>query len=232
MTGKVLFLLFSVALIGAYGYPDRSKIIDRINFARTSPQDMAVLITARYNTLAGAADAVVYLQNSPELTELATSQGVQAAAQLHANYLKARTVLTNPYSGCSGSHIENRINQVGTWTQLGENILTGESDEEKIVVTWIIDANSDNKINRRNIFENGFTSIGVGVSDGINSKNIVVVDFAGGFTCDDPCPNVPARDVDYECTSPAYTYGSNGSILSIKTAFSFICFLFLIIFAL
>jgi len=231
MRAKVIFLLVSV-LVGVFAYPDRNKIIDRINFARTSPQDFAVLITARYNTLPGAADAVVYLQNSPELSALTVSQGVQAAAQLHANYLKATTVLTNPYVGCSGRHIEKRINQVGTWTQLGENILTMESDEEKIVVTWIIDLNSDNKINRRNIFENGFTSIGVGVSDGINSKNIVVVDFAGGFTCEDPCPNVPARDVDYDCTDPAFTYGSSGSILSIKTAVSVMSLLLLFIFVL
>ena len=231
MRGKIIFLLVSV-MVGVMAYPDRTKITDRINFARTSPQDFATLITARYNTLPGAAEAVVYLQNSPQLSALTVSQGVQAAAQLHANYLKARTVLTNPYAGCSGSHVENRINQVGTWTQLGENIMTMESDEEKIVVNWIIDINSDNKINRRNIFENGFTSIGVGVSDGINSKNIVVVDFAGGFTCEDPCANVPARDVDYDCSLPAFTYGSNGSILSIKTAISLICLLFLIIYVL
>jgi len=225
---KQVFFLISL-LLTCSCLPDYNKIVDRINFARTDPQAFALLISARYNNLPDAAAAVQYLQTSPTLPALTVNQGVHAAAQLHANYLKTRTVLTIPYMGCTGSHIENRINQVGTLAQVGENIVTMIEDEEEIVVKWIIDADSFNKVNRRNIFEKGFDVIGVGVSDGPYSKNIVVVDFAGGFMCNDPCPNVPTQDVGYYCTANPYTYGNSGIILSARTVMTLFGLVWLIV---
>jgi len=217
---KQTFFLISLFVV-SLGLPDYNKIVDRINYARTDPQAFALLIVARYNNLPEAAAAVQYLQTSPTLPALIINQGIQAAAQLHANYLKTQTVLTIPYIGCSGNHLENRINDVGTWSQLGENVATMMLDEEEIVVKWIIDINSFNKVNRRNIFEKGFEYIGVGVSDGLNSKNIVVVDFAGGFVCTDPCPNIPTQNVDYRCSPNPYTYGKLGMIFSIRGAMTY-----------
>lgn len=61
----------------------------------------------------------------------------------------------------------DRASLAGTWSHVGENIMTNTGTEEEIVAKWIIDTISTNKINRRNIFENTYTSVGVGVSNGI-----------------------------------------------------------------
>lgn len=214
---KALLIVFSL-LVACNCLPDIGQIVDRINYARTNPQDFASIIEARYSTLTGATDAINYLMSAPEISALSVSQGVQASAQLQANYLRQQSFLINPYVGCSGSRVQDRLSQVGTWTQVGENIMTLYDEEEEIVVRWVIDGLSDSKTNRRNIRENGFTSVGVGVSDGRSSSNIVVADFAGGFTCNSPCPNVPTQDVDYSCTANPYTYGNSAFILSGKVA--------------
>ena len=221
---KKVFLLFNL-LTACLCLPDASKIVDRINYARTNPQDFATLISSRYSQLPGAEEAIEYLKAAPSLSSLTRAHGVNAYAQLQANYLRSQSLILNPYAGCSGATIQARATQVGTWTNLGENVATEVYDEELTVVTWVIDYDTDIKLNRRNILNSQFDSIGVGRSDGKASKNIVVVDFAGSFVCTSPCPNVPALDTDYGCTGKAYTYGNGAALLGIKSIFSLLSLL-------
>ena len=116
-------------------------------------------------------------------------------------------MITNPHAGCESTRVGDRVSLAGSWSHVAENIMVNTDSEEKMVAKWIIDTISTNKVNRRNVFENMFTGVGVGVSDGTYFKNITVVNFANGFSCTSgTCPNIPNVDSSYDCSGDPFAH--------------------------
>jgi len=102
---------------------------------------------------------------------------------------------------------------VANWTKLAENVANGLNDPEQVVVAWILDYGVTNKVDRVNIMDSHFDSIGIGVSNSDVSPQTVVVNFATNFNClSTKCPNVPSKDVGYHCTANPYTYGGSTAL--------------------
>ena len=202
---QILLLLFF--LIGSLSLPNPNKVVEQLNQVRTDPISYVTVIKTKYSHYPGADEAIEFLTNTPKARALIDTQALQASAQLHANYLKGQSVIVNPHEGCNSNHIHDRITQVGSWSQVAESITYKAGSEEEIVAKLIIDSDSSNKINRRNVMSNSFTHVGVGVSNSGRYKNITVIHFAGEFSCS-PCPLVPSENVEYHCTSPAYLYSA------------------------
>ncbi len=200
---QVLLLLFF--LIKCFSLPEPSKVVEQLNQVRTDPISFVTVIKTKYSHLPGADEAIEFLTGTPKAESLRNSQGLRASAQSQANFLKSRSVIVNPLEGCDRSHITDRISDVGSWTQVGESFTYAAETEEEVVAKLIIDGNSSNKVNRRNVMANSFTHVGVGVSDSGRYRNMVVIHYAASFSCS-PCPDVPAENSAYYCTKPAYTY--------------------------
>jgi uncharacterized protein YkwD len=199
-------LLLLIVLIHTNALPDATAILDNINIARTTPSAFATIIQTKYSDILGAADAVAYLNTAPTLNAVLLKTALSAGAQLHANYLKTQPYIMNPHVGCNENLLKDRVNDLGTYTKIGENVISGISNEEEIVARWLIDSEYSSKINRRNILYNDFKYVGIGSSNTVFMNNLVVVYFADGFTCN-PCANIPAKDVGYDCSPNPYTYG-------------------------
>lgn len=208
-TNALIFIIICCAIISTKAdYPSRNDVVSQINKARTRPSSFASIIQNSYSTYSSRSEiqaAVSFLRNVTPLTALKNETGLDATAQMQANYLNSRVAnWANPHIGCSNSRISDRIKLAGSWSsKIGESIAYSINSAEELVAVWIIDSQVSTRQNRMNIFEPGFTEVGVGIS-GSSANLTMVANFAQDFTCNATCVNVPKIGGKYDCTGDPF----------------------------
>jgi uncharacterized protein YkwD len=154
------------------------QVLDEINFARTSPQSYARVIADRSGGRGQSAaerEAVRFLQNAKPLPALSFSDGLAAAASLHV-------AEQGPRGEMGHGRMPQRVARYGTWSRcLGENIDYGRQGARGIVVALIVDERVPSRAHRKNIFNHGFSVVGVAYGSHARFGTMCVMDFAGGF---------------------------------------------------
>lgn len=105
------------------------------------------------------------------LPALSINQKINNAAQVHANDLAARDVMS--HTGGDGSNAGQRLDNQGYyWTAWGENVATGYSNAAATVEAWM-----NSPSHRQNILSSVYNEIGVGLAYAADGSSYWVQDF-------------------------------------------------------
>jgi uncharacterized protein YkwD len=189
--------------------PNKTSILDAMNKVRTDPIGFAKVLSDKYNSSKyGSSDEIQntinFLSNITPMAAFSEVQGLDAASQIQANYLRDNNI-SDPSIGCFNTSAQDRIKLAGRYTDLAnENILRSNySYPEEIVAIWIIDSGYQNTPHRNNLMNQNHSSVGIGLSSNQNitewTSNIII-DFARDFVCNYPCPTVPQINAEFTCT--------------------------------
>ena len=218
----VILLLCFPALI--FGFVDKTAILDVMNIARTTPTVFAATIEAKYmnfvrfkwlvgdemwltnDGINAVREAVAVLKAASPVSPLMSSKGLDVMAQVQANYLKSKSDISNPYTGCSSNNVGTRVSEIGKWTSIGESILGRLTTAEEIVVQLVVADGDANRMHRQNLLNPAFDSVGFGFSNTDSVSNVVVIDYAQNFKCSSTCPTIPTINKVYNCKGAGYEY--------------------------
>ncbi len=217
-----ILLLCFPALI--FGFVNKTEILDVMNIARTKPTVFAATIEAKYmnfvrfkwivgdnmwltnDGINAVREAVAVLKAASPIDPLKSSKGLDVMAQVQANYLKSKTDISNPYSGCSSNNVGTRVSEIGKWKSIGESVLGRLTTAEQIVVQLVVSDGDADRMHRENLLNPSFTSVGFGFSNTDSVKNVVVIDYAEDFKCSGTCPTIPTLNKVYNCKGAGYEY--------------------------
>ncbi|RAX54478.1 hypothetical protein CCY99_03780 [Helicobacter sp. 16-1353] len=131
--------------------------------------------------VAAVNDAINALKAQKAVSPLQPSKGLSKAAQDFAKEQSQTGAMG--HNGKDGSTMKSRIESNGKWQKtIGENINYGSANANQIVVDLIIDDGVPTRGHRKNIYNDNYKVVGIGVNTHPKYKNVCVMDFAGGFS--------------------------------------------------
>lgn len=125
-------------------------------------------------------ECVEALLGENPLSPLVPSAGLSQAALDHAKD-QSESGLTG-HDGADQSNPQGRVERYGQWLNtMGENIAYGQLTGREVVVGLLVDDGVPNRGHRKNIFNPGFTTVGVGCESHPRFDVVCVMAMAGGF---------------------------------------------------
>jgi uncharacterized protein YkwD len=186
----------------AEGLIDTTQLLTEINNARTDPSGYANTIEQKYmnfrrfkwlmdnNTyqtsegINAVRDTITWLRSAPAVGALTLETGITVMAQVHANSFTGNaTSETTPYVGCRSENVGQRLDMVGGWTSVGENIVGRVPVAEHVVPMMLVSDGDNNRQMRLNMMSSNFTQVGFGQQNTTDVNDMLVVNFAAGFSC-------------------------------------------------
>ena len=126
-------------------------------------------------------EAIEFLKKQQPLPELQLSEGLQKAAQDHANDIGPKGLCS--HSGSDGSSTANRVEKYGKWDGgIGENIDFGNDVAEEAILSLLVDDGVEGRGHRKNLFNPHFKYTGIGVQDHKDMKLCCVIVYSNDFT--------------------------------------------------
>jgi uncharacterized protein YkwD len=176
------------------------EIIIELNRARSNPvgyakklEDFKRHYVGQYIYIAGRTqvvtqegvsavnEAIEFLKSTAPMPLLRVSQGLCAAAKVHAEDQGPKGLVS--HEGSDKSTPGERMNRFGTWgAAFGENIEFGNTTAREIVIQLIIDDGVPGRGHRKNIFNPLYGVVGVSVGPHHRFGHMCVMDFAGTYT--------------------------------------------------
>lgn len=158
---------FSTPAVVAF---DVNGMIAEINRARANPYAYAQSIPGM--TLSDLA-SIRSMPASPGL--ILDSSGLSRGAQQWVNYSRDHAITGHGYNPGA------RLDALGAYQTIGENLSYGYRTPKDVVQAWILDANVGDKGHRRNILNPIYTHMGVGYGSHPTYGIMVDVMLAKGF---------------------------------------------------
>lgn len=125
-------------------------------------------------------ECVEALLGEEPLSILVPSAGLSQAALDHAKDQSESGLLG--HDGADQSNPQSRVERYGQWLNtMGENIAYGQLTGREVVVGLLVDDGVPGRGHRKNIFNPGFTTIGVGCESHPRFDVVCVMDMTGGF---------------------------------------------------
>lgn len=125
-------------------------------------------------------EAIEFLKSTAPVSLLRVSEGLCAAAKVHAEDQGPKGLVS--HEGSDKSTPDQRMNRFGEWgTAFGENIEYGNFDAEEIVMHLIIDDGVPERSHRENIFNPLYQVVGVSFGPHQRYGQMCVIDFAGTY---------------------------------------------------
>jgi uncharacterized protein YkwD len=123
-------------------------------------------------------DCINFLKNAKPLHELKAEDGLDKAAQAHANDIGPKGI--TEHTGSDGSQMSDRIERYVDWNiTCGENISFDCHTAEDILIQLMVDDGNLNRGHRTNIFSHKFNYIGVGCAAHTEYNICCVIDYVG-----------------------------------------------------
>jgi uncharacterized protein YkwD len=160
--------------------PQHDALRQEINLARTDPAGYAQVVRDYFTGMdarggyllqgarvqsregrAGVDEAVAFLRRVGRRPALQAAACLAGAAQAHADD-QARSGAVG-HQGSDGSSLDARVRRQGvTAMTCGENIAYGQPQARDVVVAMVVDDGVSGRGHRANLFDSGFTRLGVG----------------------------------------------------------------------
>ena len=176
--------IFSACMTVFAQTAEEKKVLDEINLARTAPQEYVkkVLEPLVDGTLGKYQSAVVecisLLKTMKPRSEISWSTGLFDAAR---NKPEKYDDSKPDYTG--------RISKYVSWTHCGEVSVFGYSDARSIVLSLLLDIQSETRSHRRAIFSDRFTHMGASIRKNETYGYDCILDFAAGCISYRDLPN-------------------------------------------
>ncbi len=155
-----------------------NQVLREMNFARTAPQEYAVLLQNRMASMhssSAVAEAVRFLNRATPLPPLMSSEGLNAAAMLHVEQ-------SGPRGATGHGNAFKRMSKFGRYQgSAGENIDYGRHDARGIVMRLIVDEGVRSRGHRANIFSRSYRVAGVACGEHARFGGMCVMDFASSY---------------------------------------------------
>ena len=178
-----LVTIFSAAVFAQSS--EERKVLDEINLARTAPKEYVkkVLEPLVDGTLGSYQSAVVecisLMRTMNPVPALSWSSGLYKSA-------KEKTLGENERNAAD---YDSRISKYVSWKSCGEMTVYGYSDARGVVLSLLLDMESDKRSHRRVIFSDRFSHLGAAIRENGTYKNDCVLDFASGCISYDDLPD-------------------------------------------
>jgi uncharacterized protein YkwD len=141
------------------------------------PNEIAIQTTEGVHALD---ECITVLMSSKALKALSPKKGLALAARDQAKD-QAKTGATG-HAGSDHSTVTDRMNRYGKWEHsAGENIDYGNSQAQRIVISFLVDDGVPSRGHRKNLLDNSFSFIGVAVGPHLTYGSMCVLDLAGGY---------------------------------------------------
>lgn len=201
-----LFALYPAAVSDAIGPKGgdasvsvEERVLAELNLARTNPaayievlKEYRTYIRGSYLERPGETtvvlsegaravdEAIAFLSRQAALPPLTLSAGLSRAAADHAAD-QCKTGRTG-HTGSDRSTMKARVERYGEWSRtIGENIAYGAETARDVVIQLIVDDGVASRGHRANIFNPGFTVVGIAFGEHPVYRTVCVQDFAGGY---------------------------------------------------
>jgi uncharacterized protein YkwD len=177
-----------------------AKIVQEMNFARTTPGEYASFLNelkqyydgkllkkpgkiplVTQEGVSAVDEALGFLRSAEQRPPLSPSRGMSRGARDHVEDEGPKGLIG--HQGSDGSDAGDRVNRYGTWEkQVGENISYGGDEAREIVMGFISDDGVPERGHRKNLFNPNYYVVGVACGPHAIYHTMCVITFAGGYT--------------------------------------------------
>lgn len=159
-----------------------TQLLNEINEIRKNPCSVIIALEERLKNSNGKLindieDSIRFIKSiESDLKPFDVSNLLTKIAMEHAQDIGANNLFS--HEGSDGYNLLDRLDRCTDWSgSLSENIEFNCKNAQEIVMNWIIDFGSSNKVYRSNLFSPKFRFIGIGISFHETEEIVVVTDF-------------------------------------------------------
>lgn len=124
-------------------------------------------------------NAIEFLKTQQPVNELKYDENLTKAAEGHAKDIGPKGLVS--HDGSDGKNVSDRIERYCEWDgACGENLNLGSRNAVDVIVDLLVDDGVEQRLHRRQLFNEKYNFIGIGVAEHKEFEIVVVFDYVGG----------------------------------------------------